>query len=149
MKIDNTTGLLIAGGLVFIGMCLPWTVIRMHGHSMSLSGWQGTANLNGLQLPGILVPAAAAIAIVGTIGQAKKQWKCGLPRVLPMSLCLYGFVHTGFMGLALAKTPDMYVGVGVFVTLLGLAATFASTWNVYVRPVNSVSLNNSASENCG
>jgi hypothetical protein len=131
MKISNIRGLLFAGAVVFLGMCLPWMTIVQRGFSISISGWKGTANIGGVPLPGFFVAAAAAAAVIGTLGQAKNQWKWNLPKLIPISLCIYGFVHTGFMAIALGRTPEMNIGIGVFVTLFGLAVLLVATWSVY------------------
>ena len=118
-NMENTLGLWIAVGIVFAGISLPW--VTLSGSSPFLvSGWNSTGNLCGLSLSGKSVAATAAAVFIGVLGHATSQWN--LPKLIPISCCLYGFMYTGFMTLAVANTPNMDPGIGILVTFIGFAA---------------------------
>ena len=101
---------------IFIGMALPWA----HMNRRWVPGWSTTANLFGLELPGYLLFIATATAVAILCYRAAND-KEGIA-VLPVVLCIYGVLHSIFMGFALLNTPAMEMGAGVIVTVAGFAA---------------------------
>ena len=96
--------------IVCIGTCLPWasirtggtirtrgTTIRTSGRTVQMAGFDSTASILGVTLPGSCVAIASVISgVLMTVSKGKS-------RALPAMLIIYGAMHVAFMAVALAS----------------------------------------------
>lgn len=137
-------GVTIAAVVIFAAAFMPWGKIHRPDvetpfggqlpfgggpfqgmqFSMTVTGWNGSVNLGGFELPNWLVVLAAAG--VTALRWLKTAAAYDAPPAVLLALAAYGFLHAGFAVMLFVASDKGSPGVGSFLTTFAFVAMLAT-----------------------